>query len=232
VAVMSGDYAWVFDLIAVDDRVRRHALSRHQALLSAAGDALHRSNRIPFLSTKPHRIAQRDQALADMCWHLDQTLEGKLEAFYEADPEDVAETSRWAPFAVLSLRWEASFPAEWRAPESWMSSPWNAKERLLRRLERGGIPQVARADVVDLIVAALLRPYRCKDWMFAGLAHHFGDDLYFWDRIQALVAGGDAVTRERARFVAHAARHPEMVITRTSWGRWLEADATPGSYAG
>ena len=231
-AVISGDDALVFDLIAADDRVRHHALSRHQALLSEAGEALHRANRIPLLTTKPHRIAARDQALADMSRHSAQTLQGRFEAFLAADPDDVEVTSRWTPVAVLFVRWEARFPGEWRAPDSWMWSPWTAKESLLRRLDRDGIPEVARADMVDLIGAALERPYRCKDWMFACLAHHFGDDPSFRARIRALVAGGDAVTRERALFVSHAARHPETVITRTSWARWLEREATPGSYSG
>ena len=231
VAVVPEDYAWVFDLVAADERVRHRALSRHQALLAAATVALHRENAVLF-STKPHQVAKPDQARADMRWHRDQTIEGPLEAFFDAAPDDADETARWASFMVLSLRWEASFPEEWRARDSWMWSPWSVKERLLHRLGRHGIPAVARAQMVDLLVSALERPYRCKDWMFAGLAHHLGADPYFRGRVQTLAAGDDAVTRLRARFVLHVARHREMVITRTSWSRWLESSTAPGSYAG
>lgn len=39
-----GAYSWLFDLVAADPVIRHRALGRHQAILAAASDALHRSN--------------------------------------------------------------------------------------------------------------------------------------------------------------------------------------------
>jgi hypothetical protein len=66
-----------------------------------------------------------------------------------------------------------------------MWSPWGTKESLLRRLDRNGVPEPVRPQIADLVVSAIQRPYRCKDWMYARLVRHITGPP-FLDRIKAL----------------------------------------------
>ncbi|NMO56856.1 hypothetical protein HH310_37500 [Actinoplanes sp. TBRC 11911] len=208
-------HSWVFDLVATDDVVRHRALNRHRALLAAAAEALTWSNRIWAQAgtpapTEPHLAAEMDQAQADFRWHREQTILGPITA--EADE-----------FLVLFLRWETDYPEEWKAPGSWMWSPWTTKEVILRRLDRGGVPEQIRPPIGDLIVSAVQRPYRCKDWMYAPLVRHVLDTS-FAGRIEALRDADDPLVRLRAQFLLHVAEHPENPVRRASWRRWLSSD--------
>ncbi|AXX30764.1 hypothetical protein KCV87_03105 [Actinosynnema pretiosum subsp. pretiosum] len=69
---------------------------------------------------------------------------------------------------MLFLRWENRCPDEWGAPASGQWSAWTTKVHLLHDLARRGVPR--GGEGVELVVAALERPYRCKDWMFARVA--------------------------------------------------------------
>ncbi|MGC4791233.1 hypothetical protein ACLQ22_25800 [Micromonospora sp. DT178] len=222
-----GDYSWLFDLVAVDPVRRHHALARHQALLAAASDALHRSNGLwaahyRSRSGQARLAARLDQARADFRWHQEQTIYGPLDAFRDASDDDRAARARWAPIVALYLRWETEYPDEWGAPESWMWSRWGTKEVLLRRLDRGGLPEAVKPQVAELILAALRRPYRCKDWLYASLVRHLHDSL-FLHAVEMLTSADDPLVQLRAQFVLHVATHPERTPTRTSWRRWLEA---------
>jgi hypothetical protein len=109
---------WVFDLIARDDLVRRRALVRHQALLTAASEANHWSNRVWAEAGTPtpvelHLAAEMDQARAAYHWHCQQTIFGQIDAFWSAERADLVARSMYAPFAVLYLQWEARYPQEW-----------------------------------------------------------------------------------------------------------------------
>jgi hypothetical protein len=165
-----------------------------------------------------------DQARAAFRWHREQTLFGAIDAFF--DPVHTASETRllYAPYLVLYLRWEADYPQEWGAPDSWMWSPWGTKEGLLRRLDRGGVPEQIRPQVGDLIVSALQRPYRCKDWMYAQLVRHVLDTPIV-SRIEALKDAEDPLVRLRAQFLLHVARRPQRSVKRASWQRWLSSDA-------
>lgn len=222
-----GDYSWVFDLVATDPVTRHRALDRHQALLAAASDALHRSNALwsahyRSRSSQSRLGAAMDQAHADFRWHEAQTIYGPLHAFRDAADGDGVARAMWAPFAVLYLRWEAEHPDEWSAPQSWMWSRWGTKEMLLRRLDRGGLPEDIQPPIAELILAALRRPYRCKDWTYACLVRHLDDPL-FLSEVEVLAAADDPLARLRAQFVLHVATDREQRITRTSWRRWLTA---------
>ncbi|WP_410812184.1 hypothetical protein [Micromonospora sp. 067-2] len=222
-----GDYSWLFDLVAIDPVTRHHALARHQALIAAASDALHRSNGLwaahyRSRSSQTRLAAAVDQARADFRWHEQQTIYGPLHAFREATDGDRAARALWAPFAALYLRWEAEYPDEWGAPESWMWSRWGTKEGLLRRLDRGGLPRVVQPQVAELILAALGRPYRCKDWLYACLVRHLDDPLLLHG-VEMMTSADDPLVRLRAQFVLYVATHPEQATTRTSWRRWLDA---------
>ncbi|WP_433132642.1 hypothetical protein ACQPWW_13725 [Micromonospora sp. CA-240977] len=222
-----GDHSWLFDLVAIDPVKRHHALARHQGLLAAASDALHLSNGLwaAHYRSKSSQVrlgAEVDQAHADFRWHEEQTIYGPLHAFRDATDGDRAARTLWAPFAALYLRWEAEYPDEWAAPESWMWSRWGTKEVLLRRLDRGGLPQVVQPQIAELILAALGRPYRCKDWLYASLVRHLDDPL-FLHRVGMLTSTDEPLVRLRAQFVLHVATHSEQAPTRTSWRRWRDA---------
>ncbi|MFG2109805.1 hypothetical protein [Micromonospora chersina] len=222
-----GDYSWLFDLVAVDPVIRHRALARHQAILAAASDALHHSNALwaahyRSRSSQTRLGAALDQARADFRWHQEQTIYGPLHALRGAPDGDEVARALWAPFAVLYLRWEAECPDEWGAPESWMWSRWGTKEGVLRRLDRGGLPEDIQPQIAELILAALRRPYRCKDWAYACLVRHL-DDPPFLHEVEMLASADDPAVQLRAQFVLHVAAHPEQRITRTSWRRWLNA---------
>lgn len=224
-AELPGNHSWVFDLIAPDDVVRHRALARHQALLTAAWEALRWSNRVwaqagRWSPTEPHLAAEMDQARAEFRWHRQQTIFGPIEAYCDSDHTDSVARLLYAPYVVLYLQWEADYPQEWYAPGSWMWSPWGTKEVLLRRLHQGGVPEQVRPQIGDLITAAVERPYRCKDWMYARLVQHVLD-MPFVDKIEALLAAEDPLVRLRAQFIVYVARHPQCGIKRVSWHRWL-----------
>ncbi len=79
---------------------------------------------------------------------------------------------------------------------------------LLHRLDRGGVPEQLRPQIRDLIVLALKRPYRRKDWTYARLVRHVLDTS-FSNQIEALLGAEDPFIRLRAQFMHHVARHPQ-----------------------
>ncbi|HTI23512.1 MAG TPA: hypothetical protein VL652_21130 [Kutzneria sp.] len=136
-----------------------------------------------------------------------------MAAFLDYPAPDMA----LAPLALLFLRWEARYPAEWRARESHPFSPWSIKELILRHFGTSGVPATLREDAADLLHAAILRPYRCKDWMYARLVHHVPAEV-FRDRVD----DPDPLVSARARFLLHVADHPDRPVKRVSWQRWLD----------
>lgn len=225
--------AWLFDLIAPDDRVRHRALTRHEELVARSLNALHRSNRVWMRAgtpapEQPHLAAEMDQARADQRWHRNQTIFGYLDAFLDADPRDTAVRAMYWPFVVLYLQWEARCPDEWRSRSSSLCSPWTTKETVLGGLGRRGVPEEMRPNAADLIITAVQRSYRCKDWMYALMVRHVAD-MEFHDRVMALTRAHEPFVRLRAQFVIDLVRHPERKITRKTWRRWLEHqhDAQP-----
>lgn len=221
---MAGSHSWLFDLVAPDDGVRHPALGWHQALLAGASVALDRSNRIwartgTAAPTKPHLAAAMEQARAEFRSHREQTILGPIIAYGDetASPEDRRVLAR---YLVLYLRWEMDYPQEWDAPDSWMWSRWGTKEGVLYRLDRDGVPGRDRPEVRDLIVRALERPYRCKDWMYAPLIRHVLDAPMV-GRIERLADNEDPLVRLRAQFALQVARDPRPTVRRKSWQRWL-----------
>ncbi|MBB5867018.1 hypothetical protein F4553_000397 [Allocatelliglobosispora scoriae] len=115
-------YLWTYDLISPDEAVRRRALARHQALLAAAAEALHWSNRVWAQAgtpapAEPHLAAEMDQARADRRWHEGQTIFGAHDAFFDRWTGP-AYPLPYAPYVALYLRWEMEHPDEWGARES------------------------------------------------------------------------------------------------------------------
>ncbi|MEU8234854.1 hypothetical protein AB0C12_35125 [Actinoplanes sp. NPDC048967] len=195
------DQPWLFGLVSPDDARRAAALARHDALLAEAWQSRRRADHIVLRQGFNRAVVHTAQR------RLDLTLDGLIGAFCAA--QDPAVRAHYAPYAVLYLRWEERFLPELR--RSWGCSPWTTKEVVLRDFIRDGVPAEQEADLAELTMAALRRPYRCKDWMYAGLLRHV-----------APPAGQLAeLDDERAGFVRHVLAHPERTITRTSYPRWL-----------
>jgi hypothetical protein len=202
VRALPDDQQWVFDLVSPDDARRAAALARHEALADATAVARRRANEIwarDGWNRAAENTVQRRQ---------DLTLAGLVGAFSGA--QDPAVRAHYAPYAVLFLRWEERFLPELKA--SWHCSPWTTKEVVLRDLTRGGVPAEQESDVAELIVAALRRPYRCKDWMYAGLLRHVAP----LDQLEEL-------DDERAGFARHVVENPGLTVTRFTYPRWLAA---------
>jgi hypothetical protein len=191
------DHAWLYDLVDPDDQVRGRALARQRAHVAA-----------PFWPE-----AERSR-------HETQSFGGPIAAFLH--PFYLVPDMTFAPFALLYLRWEARYPDDWRAPESNLYSPWSIKEQVLRRFATSGVPDALRPEAADLVLAAIQRPYRCKDWRYARLIGRV-DSPAFRDRVNALAHG--PLLAARARFVLHVAEHPGQPVNRNSWRRWV-ADET------
>jgi hypothetical protein len=205
VRALPDDQPWVFDLVSPVAARRAAALARHTALLAEVTVSRERANEIwarQGWSRAAENTVQR---------RLDRTLRGLVSAFVQA--EDPAVRAHYAPYAVLFLRWEERFLPELKA--SWTHSPWTTKEVVLRDLTRGGVPEEQQAAVAELIVAALERPYRCKDWAYAGLLRHVGHVPPI-ERIAEL-------DDDRARFARHVLARPGLTITRFTYPRWLAA---------
>lgn len=206
VHVLPDDQPWVFDLASPDDTRRAAALARHRVLLAQATVSRRQANEI---WARQGRDRSAENAVRR---RLDRTLAGLISAFCGA--EDPAVRAHYAPYAVLYLRWEERFLPELRT--SWTCSPWTTKEVVLRNLTRRGVPAEQQPAVAELVVAALRRPYRCKDWMYAGLLRHVAP-------VEEIAELDD----DRARFARHVLAHPGLTVTRFSYARWLAAEAQP-----
>jgi hypothetical protein len=224
---MSTQYAesqsWMFGLVAADPSTREQATSRHRSMVGAARDAGHRIGRLWVRSRSgapPRVAAELDQAQADYAWHRRQTIFGLLDD--GLSPDDLVRELH-APFTVLYLAWEARDPQDWWGSHLSLESPWTLKESALRVLARDGVSDDLRPRVTELLLAALYRPYRCKDWMYPKLVRHLPQEPLA-ARVSALLDVDDPWVRLRARFVLHHAAHPELEVTRTAWRRWLLTD--------
>jgi hypothetical protein len=82
-----------------------------------------------------------------------------------------------------------------------------------------------------LVVAAVLRDYRCKDWRFAAVARTVNDEA-FKTRVhrlrepdeftQRLASVGADVVSLRAEFLLFLFDNPTVAIKRQSWARWRD----------
>ena len=230
--VRSGDRSWLFDLVCEDERRRVAALARHRESLEAAGAALDRLNEVwaragSWVPEQADLSAEMDQARAAVDWHLDQTLCGPVAAFVGLQPSGSVTHVLYAPFAVLFLRWEAWYPVEWREPDSWWRSPWTTKAAVLARFAAEGVPDGVLTDLTELVAAAVRRPYRCKDWLYAGLVRHIPDAV-LRRTLAPMVDAVDPLTRFRVQFLADLSDDPGRRVTRRSWRRWLATGQNDG----
>ncbi|WP_143046956.1 hypothetical protein [Amycolatopsis xylanica] len=174
-------------------------MTRHRDLLVQARGALRHGNALWAASGYGPMAEGARDAYTQMRAFQDATIFGMT-----GEPE----------YAVLYLRWEVTFPEEWRAPNANMWSPWARKEGALRRLGREGVPARVKDSAVELLDAVLRRPYRRKDWNYAEVARR----VDYADRL-------DVLYREqplRAEFIQYVIANPQVHITRKTWTRWLE----------
>jgi hypothetical protein len=191
------DDSWMFDLISGDDVYRGRALTRHRALVAS------------------------DKAASSHWSEGDKTIFAYNEAFlYAHQRVDSFHPAYW-PLVMLYLWWETRYPDEWRARESNTWSPWTRKEGVLRRLGQYGMPGEVGLEAAELTLAAIQRPYRCKDWMYARLVRHVAD-AEFRDGVTALADTPDPLVRLRAQYILDLTNHPDASITPTTWRHWLE----------
>ncbi|WP_424231911.1 hypothetical protein [Actinophytocola sp.] len=186
----------MFDLISDDDVLRGQALTRHRSLVAS------------------------DPAASSHWSDGDKTIFAYNEAFIYVRPGIDFHPGYW-PFVMLYLWWEMRYPDEWRSRESNKGSPWTRKQVLLRQLGQYGMPEEVGLEAAELILAAIQRPYRCKDWMYALLVRHVADEN-FRDRTTALTDVPDPLVRLRARYILDHVDRPDATTTRRTWRRWLE----------
>jgi hypothetical protein len=220
-------HAWVFDLVSSDDRLRQAALRRHREHLVQASEALTLSHRV-WLETgmrvprEPHLAAEMERAYAAYLWHYDQTVFQPIDMFVGSRNAGPAAHEKYAPYAALFLQWENDHPDTWR--DAAFCSPWTTKAFILDRFSRNGVPDNVRGRLTELVLAAIRRSYRCKDWCYATLVRHLADDRLL-DALRTSAEDTDSFTRRRAGFLLHVARHPEERVKYGSWHHWLALDS-------
>jgi hypothetical protein len=97
------------------------------------------------------------------------------------------------------------------------------KEGLVGRFIRGGVPENSQQSVENLVVAAVSREYRCKDWMYAPLARSV-DGPSLRHRLAGSAVSQGPLTRLRSKFVLHVLNDPGLHVKRATWQRWLATD--------
>lgn len=192
-----GAYAWVEDLIALDDDARGAALARHRTLLWR----WYRDSPTGTLADPVRAFTQWSSPLTDAELHL-------LE-----------------PYAVVFLQWEARFPQEWR--ENWIFSPWSAKEGVLDTFVRRGVaaPQTQTA-LEDLLIGAVYRVQRCQDRWYWRLVRRV-DSPTLRARLGLAAEHADERVRLRAQYVLWVIEHPNEPVDSRTWRRWRRKVGVP-----
>jgi hypothetical protein len=129
--------------------------------------------------------------------------------------------SRWAglPYAVLYLRWEATYPDEWTP----FRTSWGSKRNILRDLVR--VADELRPPVVhqleDLVMLAVRRHYRCEDAGYARLARSI-DSPRLRDRLTAAARSTDEPRRTHAAYLLWLIENPSLPHPKIpQWKTWL-----------
>lgn len=211
------DPAWAYDLIADDPALRAAARERRSRGLSAQVEAQQWINRLWFEAgtlrpSDPVQAAEMERAFAAR--RAADAMSGPLLRFWAARPGDEL-FERTAPQTILFLEWERRYPAEFDAAR-WDHTRWGTKGRLLRHIGRHGVPEAQREALMDLVVAALGREYRCKDWWYARAARGV-DGPKLRDRLRSSASRIEAP--ERAEFLLWVLDHAPGINIGT-WGRW------------
>jgi hypothetical protein len=111
---------------------------------------------------------------------------------------------------------------EWHGVCTPYRKGWTIKELTIRMLLRDGVAEDFHPAVVELVVAAVRGPYRCKDWMYAALAR-LVDSPELRQRVTAVTAGADRMAGQRAEFLLYVLSEPGLPVRRHTWARWRAA---------
>jgi hypothetical protein len=225
-------HGWAFDLVSDDPAAREAALNRHRDLLRQSALGRKWQNHVWALAASPApddpalaAEMQRARQMTDAARH--ESLYGPLDDFLSAQGrDDPGAAESGLPFVLLFLAWERSHPSEWRDERQHTGSPWSTKELLLARAGQSPIPEQYQVAMTGLVLAAVAGPYRCKDWMYAGVAQRL-DNIHLRERLAELASGGgpDPLPRLRAQFVGHVLAHPDVHVTRGTWRRWANGSS-------
>jgi hypothetical protein len=123
------------------------------------------------------------------------------------------------PYAVLYLRWEATFPDEWTA----FRSGWGTKKGTLRDLAAATkeLPQPVLDELEDLVMMAVHRQYRCEDVGYARVARSI-DSPRLRDRLAAAARSADATSRLHSAYLLWLIENPSVPQPKIrQWKTWL-----------
>jgi hypothetical protein len=224
---------WAFDLVHPDAGRRARALAEHHARFSAASDARHHANAVwrdenahgrdwgtsIAMEAAETRFQRRYQQTLD-AW-LGPVTESRVR---QQDPN----TATRDTYRVLFLRWESQFPDEWDRASHYRSR-WSNKDFCLRGLADSEVEGSQRVPMQDLVMAALRRRYRCKDWRYPVVARRV-DDPNLHREICRFLVPDDLVRAQvddpleaavKAAFLNHVLYDQSRRIKRNSWEQWL-----------
>lgn len=218
-AIWDARLGWAYGLLAEDPAERALALERQRQSQRDVHDAWRRSHDLWASKRTPAAYAPDIDAAALAAHRAYRAAQVKAlpEAFWAAGPPP-GEVTAWPglPYALLYLEWEARHPEEWTR----LSKHWGTKQSLIRRLAVPDHGPRTRAKLIDLTIAAVSRPYRCKDREYARLARVL-DCPELRVRLSAVADALDPWGRVHAGYVLHLMDHPSLPNSRRIWTTWL-----------
>lgn len=202
---------WTFDLIA-DDPAKRH---RAHAMLAEAQrhrtEALRRYNDVWNNNKHPEYGVSLDawanaqsRTLPDGLWHVGPDRSGEWHGL---------------PYGLLYLQWESRYPDEWWAH----AKHWGTKKSLLHKFTRHhqSLPPDTTPPLIDLIIEAISRRYRCEDVGYARLARAVDRDK-LRARLDMEAGERPGIDRRRVRYLLWLLDHPEAARPKKAqWAGWL-----------
>ncbi|GAA0944125.1 hypothetical protein GCM10009554_38040 [Kribbella koreensis] len=224
-------WRWAVDFIDPDPSRRRAAKVRNDRYRAEHSESIRRENALWWSNGQSYDFSAEPALEAEFYRQVaigrtagDHTIYGALSRFIDASwyPDRWATFEQLTPYAVLFLRWEATYPEEWGAGDG---APWGLKKRILRSFARAGVPDSARAQLVELVTQAVSRTYRCEDRWYAALARRVdGPDLRA--ALDERRKSPDDLVRVKADYVEAVLADAEMPVTRASWRRYLACSGT------
>jgi hypothetical protein len=210
---------YVFGLTSGDPAERAIALTHLSEARGRVDEALERFNEAWYL-TRPLGADQWNDP--EMQRRQAEYSEAKRHAFPDAlwgRPHGGLADWPGLPYALQYLEWEASYPDDWTLH----SKKWGTKERLIRGLAIGDHREPVRARLIQLVLAAVSRAYRCKDREYVRIARAVdGDDLR--DGLTGAANLNSPWARLHAGYVLRLLDDPALPNSRHTWRTWCAAD--------
>lgn len=225
-ALVELDTRWMFDLIDPIPETRAIALRRNADLVERQRATVARNNEIllkaggSWRPSDPALLAARDQVQAEVRAIRSQLPRAKAVDFFLNGARDGETHQRLAPYAVLVLAWEATYPQEWRT--AGLYSPWHIKAKSLRQFAKVGVPPECVRPLAELVIAAIRREHRCEDRWYTGVARRVAGPVLD-QALTATLKSPEPLARKRAGYVRWIIENPAEPVTEASWRRWLSA---------